>query len=124
MKNTLLKSLLLGFSLALSTPMVLAHGSLEPEHGGIVKEKHDLIVELVREAAGTSIYVKEHDDPVNTAELIGSLTILAAGKKQEVQLTAAGDNKMSADVVLTNDTKVLVKIKPQGHHAVVLRYSF
>lgn len=123
MKNTRLKSLLLGFSLTLNTPMVLAHGSLEPGHGGIVKEKHDLIVELVREASGTSVYVKEHDDPVNTAELIGSLTILADGKKQEVPLTSAGDNKMSADVVLADDTKVLVKLKPEGHHTMVFRYN-
>lgn len=124
MKNKFIKALVLGLGIGLTPLVALSHGSLEPQHGGIVKEKHEMVVELVRETSSTSIYVKDHDDPMDTSKLRGSLTILAAGKKQEIPLLPAGGNKMAADVVLAENAKVLVKISPDDHHPVVLRYSF
>ena len=124
MKELILKSILLLTSLLVVVPTVLAHGSLEPEHGGIVKEKHDLVFELVPEENTVSLYLRDHGKPVNAELAEGSITILASGKKQEVKLNYAFNNKMVAEATIDDGAKLLVKVKLKEHHAITVRYAF
>ncbi len=123
MKNVLLKTLIVAFGLSAYAPLAFSHGSLEPEHGGIVKIEHELVFELVRGESNTSVYIKDHGKPVDTEKLTGSIMVLAAGKKSEAELSAAGGNKMTADIVLSDGDKVLVKVSDGKHHPVTVRYS-
>lgn len=123
MKHVLIKSLVMALSLSAYSPLALSHGSLEPEHGGLVKEKHEMVFELVKEAGSTSVYIKDHDKPVDTTKFTGSVTVLASGKKSQAPLNAAGGNKMTAEITLSDGDKVLVKVSDGDHHPVVIRYS-
>ncbi|MEM0912202.1 MAG: hypothetical protein AAGJ37_14605 [Pseudomonadota bacterium] len=107
-------------------PNAIGHEMLKPKNGGIVQEEHDLVFELVREADRASLFVRDHDHdaPVNTKDMTGSLIILASGKKTEFPLVHIESNKMIADVVLVDGSKVLVKVKEEGHHVITVRYSF
>ena len=124
MKKLIFKSILLVTSLLVFTPLALSHGSLEPEHGGIVKEKHDLVFELVREESTISLYLRDHGKPVNAESIEGSVTILASGKKQVVKLNYASENKMVAETTIDDGAKLLVKVKMEDHHTITVRYAF
>ena len=112
------------FSLAIFTPSSLAHGSLEPKHGGIVKEAHDMVFELVRKDNSVIIYVTDHGEDYSTAKLTGNIIVLSSGKKVDKSLTPAGGNKMTAEVLISDGAKVLIKVKDGEHHPVTIRYSF
>jgi hypothetical protein len=56
-----------------------AHGSMEPQHGGIVKMSGEIMVELVSTARGLSFYVTEEDEPIPAAGFDGSITLTAPG---------------------------------------------
>lgn len=100
-----------------------AHGSLEPEHGGILQEKGDLIVELVSESDGISIYLRDHDQPLDSSRISGSVTILAMGEKSEMPLVPAGNNKMTVNIMPTGGMKLLVTIQEEGHESVTVRFA-
>ena len=124
MKNKLLTSMLLLVSSAVFSSSAFAHGSVAPKQGGVVKIEHEMAFELVREKAGTSLYLRDHGKPYSTAKISGSLTILAKGEKSTSILTPTKGNKMVSDVIIPDGAKVLVKVKEEGHHLVVVRYVF
>lgn len=124
MKTSLLKILVITFSALAFTAEVSAHGSKEPKHGGVVKIEHEMVFELVREESTVAVYLRDHGKPYNTEKLSGNITVLAAGKKSDAKLAPAGGNKMTADVVIPQDSKVLVKVKEPGHHSVTVRFAF
>lgn len=101
----------------------MAHGSLEPKHGGVVKEAHDMVFELVREDTITSLYVRDHGEDFSTENLVASITVLAGKEKSEASFIPAGGNKMSADVVVSEGAIVLVRVSENDHHPVTIRYS-
>ena len=102
----------------------VAHGSLEPKHGGVVKEAHDMVFELVREEAATSLYVRDHGEDFPTENLVASITVLAGKEKSEASFVPSGGNKMTADVAIAESAKVLVRVSESDHHPVTVRYSF
>lgn len=124
MKNSLLMALGLAFSLIVVSPVALSHGSIEPEHGGVVKVEHELAFELVREEQSVSLYVRDHGEAFATDGLSGTIMVLGAGKKQEEEISPAGGNKMTAPITIQDGAKVLVKVKSGDHHPVTVRYSF
>ncbi|MCF2856093.1 hypothetical protein L1286_01290 [Pseudoalteromonas sp. SMS1] len=124
MKTPIITAILLTLITLVITPHVSAHGSAHPRHGGVVKIAHEMEFELVREKAGTALYLRDHGKPYFTAQLTGKITILASGKKSDAPFTSAGDNKMTANISIPDGAKVLVNIKEQGHHAVTVRYTF
>ncbi|MCC2615023.1 hypothetical protein LJ739_02050 [Aestuariibacter halophilus] len=124
MKKQLVMALGLTLGLCAAAPSAYAHGSSAPEHGGVVKVEHDLVFELVRTDSNTSVYIKDHGEPYPTDGLTGTVMVLAAGGKNEAPLSPAGNNKMTADIVIADGAKVLVKVKSGDHHPVTVRYSF
>lgn len=124
MKTKLLNVLLISLGSLLFNTSAFAHGDETPQHGGVVKVEHEMIFELVRSDSGTSLYLRDHGKPYPSEKLSGNVTVLADGKKSDVALAPAGDNKMVADVVIPDGAKVLVKVKEDGHHSVTVRYSF
>ena len=124
MKTKLLNVLLISLGSLLFNAPALAHGDETPQHGGVVKVEHEMIFELVRGDSGATLYLRDHGTPYPTEKLTGNVTVLATGKKSDAALIPAGENKMTADVVIPVGAKVLVKVKEDGHHSVTVRYAF
>jgi hypothetical protein len=81
---------------AMTMSTALAHGTSEPRHGGIVQVANDVNFELVVEADGATLYLVDHDEPMSTKGISGKLTVLNGSEKTEVDVKAAGDNKLRA----------------------------
>jgi hypothetical protein len=116
-------------SIALITSAVLvsnalAHGSLEPMHGGVVKEAHDMVFELVREEKSVSLYVRDHGEAYPSTELVANVVVLANKEKSEASFIPSGGNKMVADININDGAKVLIRVSEEDHHPVTIRYSF
>lgn len=124
MKNTFITLAFVAFSALFFAPNASAHGDTNPLHGGVVKVEHEMVFELVREESGVSLYLRDHGQPYPTAKVTGDITVLAKGKKSDAELTTAGGNKMSANIVIPEGAKVLVKVKEDGHHSVTVRFTF
>lgn len=124
-----MKSIIKLVSIALITSAVLvsntlAHGSLEPKHGGVVKEAHDMTFELVREEKSVSLYVRDHGEAYPTTELVANVVVLASKEKSEASFIPSRGNRMVADITISDGAKVLVRISEGDHHPVTIRYSF
>jgi|TARA_B110000240_G_scaffold178725_1_gene208368 hypothetical protein len=76
-------------SIALLTATVwganaFAHSSaLEPKHGGVVKEAHDMLFELVRQEKSVSLYISDHGEDYPATELVAHVVVLAGKEKSE-----------------------------------------
>lgn len=79
-----------------SATAVLAHGSMRPQHGGMVAMSGEIVVELVRGPAGVSVYVTEEDEPLPASSMTGKLTVSAGGKKADTPLIAGPGNRFDA----------------------------
>ena len=74
-----------------------AHGSMKPQHGGVVQMTGETSFELVNAPAGVALYVKEDEEDVASAGLTARLTITdKAAKSSSVQMTPAAGNKFEA----------------------------
>ncbi|ETI65398.1 hypothetical protein C100_02250 [Sphingobium sp. C100] len=87
---------LIGLTLIAAPAMLHAHGSMKPQHGGMVQMTGETMVELVSGPKGVDIYLSEEDEPIAAAGFTAKLTQSAAGKKTEAALKAAGGNKLVA----------------------------
>ena len=83
-------------ALAIMPGASLAHGSMKPQHGGLVQMTGETMFELVTGPKGVDVYLSEEDEPIPAAAYTAKLTQTAAGKKTEVALKAAGGYKLSA----------------------------
>jgi hypothetical protein len=118
---------LVSIALITSAVMVsnaLAHGSLEPMHGGVVKEVHDMVFELVREEKSVSLYVRDHGEAYPSTELVANVVVLANKEKSEASFIPSGGNTMVADIIINDGAKVLIRVSEGDHHPVTIRYSF
>lgn len=102
---------------------IYAHGSKDPKHGGIVQISHELIFELVRGESEATLYIRDHDEPVDAQSYSGTVTVLSKGKKDNIDLMYVEGNKLSAAVAIPDGSKVLIKVKPGDHHSVTVRFS-
>lgn len=73
-----------------------AHGSMKPQHGGLVQMSGETMIELVSGPKGVDVYLSEEDEPLAAAGFTAKLIQTAAGNKTEAVLKAAGGNKLSA----------------------------
>lgn len=102
----------------------LAHGSLEPKHGGVVKEAHDMVFELVREETSVSLYVTDHGEAYPTNKLVANVVVLAGKEKSEASFIPSGGNRLVADITISDGAKVLIRVSEGDHHPITVRYSF
>ena len=96
MKTDLFRTGLAAIALIATPAALYAHGSMKPQHGGLVQMTGETMFELVTSPKGVDVYLSEEDEPVPAAGYTAKLTQTAAGKKTEAPLKAAGGNKLSA----------------------------
>lgn len=70
-----------------------AHGSMKPQHGGIVQMTGETLIELVNGPKGVELYVSEDDEPIAASSMTAKLSIDAGAAKKDAPLTPAGGNK-------------------------------
>lgn len=125
MKKQLLSVMAIVGAMTLFSPAALSHSDIKPQHGGVVHSKYDLSFELVREADSVSLYVNDHGEPLVSDGLTGQLMVLAAGKKSEATLTAAGEGKFTASgMQIPDGAKVVVTLTDKNKEVMTVRYSF
>ncbi|MES2157854.1 MAG: hypothetical protein V4512_08625 [Pseudomonadota bacterium] len=76
--------------------MLHAHGSMKPQHGGMVQMSGETMMELVAGPKGVDVYLSEEDEPLTAADFTAKLTQSAGGAKSEAVLKPAGGNRLSA----------------------------
>lgn len=105
--------------------LVLAHGEVEPKHGGVVSVVKDVEYELVAKADSMTIYVVDHGKQVDTKTASASMTILSGKMKSQVNLVPAGENKLEAKgkFDVTEGTKVVSIISFAGKPAATVRFE-
>lgn len=67
-----------------------------PQYGGIVSVVKDINYELVAKADSLTLYVNDHDQPVDTRNASATVTLLSASDKTESNLLPAGGNQLRA----------------------------
>ena len=87
---------LTALALVAAPALLHAHGSMKPQHGGMVQMTGETMFELVSGPKGVDVYLSEEDEPMAAAAFTAKLTQTAAGKKSEAILKPAGGNKLSA----------------------------
>ncbi|QRM20445.1 hypothetical protein GBK02_14155 [Dechloromonas sp. TW-R-39-2] len=68
----------------------------KPQHGGVVSVIKDINYELVAKADSLTLYVTDHDQPVDTQNASATITLLSASDKTEAKLLPAGSNQLRA----------------------------
>lgn len=96
MKTDIFRTGIAALALIAAPAMLHAHGSMKPQHGGMVQMTGETMFELVTGPKGVDVYLSEEDEPMPTAGFTAKLTQTAAGKKTEAALKPAGGNKLSA----------------------------
>ncbi|HAF42241.1 MAG TPA: hypothetical protein DCG90_10825 [Sphingobium sp.] len=96
MKIDLIRSGIAAITLLAAPAMLHAHGSMKPQHGGLVQMTGETMIELVASPKGVDVYLSEEDEPLAAAGFTAKLTQTAAGAKTEAALKPAGGNKLSA----------------------------
>ena len=111
MKFDLMKLGLAAAALALTPTAALAHGSMKPQHGGLVQMSGETMVELVAGAKGVDIFISEEDEPLPASAYTATLTQTASGQKTQAALKPAGGNKLSAPgFKTTKGAKIVVAL--------------
>lgn len=87
---------LTALALAALPATAFAHGSMKPQHGGLVQMTGETMFELVAGPKGVDVYLSEEDEPIPAAGYTAKLTQTAGGAKTEAALKPAGGNKLSA----------------------------
>jgi len=68
----------------------------KPQHGGVVSVVKDINYELVVKADSITLYVNDHDQPVDTRNASATVTLLSASDQTESKLQPAEGNRLRA----------------------------
>ena len=102
----------------------MAHGAAKPQHGGIVAAASEVSFELTTTADSATLYLIDHDKPMDTAKLSGKLTVLLGTEKSEADLKPAGDNKLAAtSLKLGPGAKVVAVVNGITSKPVTVRFA-
>ncbi len=96
MKTDIFRTGIAALTLIAAPAMLHAHGSMKPQHGGLVQMTGETMIELVAGPKGVDVYLSEEDEPLAAAGFTAKLTQTAAGAKTEAALKPAGGNKLTA----------------------------
>lgn len=119
----LLTVIALGASFVLVQP-ALAHGE-KPRHGGVVAEAKDLNFELTNEGGKAVVYILDHGQPVSTANASGKLMVLNGTERTEVDLQAAGENRLASTeaLPLSKGAKAIATVNLGENNKVSVRFA-
>lgn len=105
--------------------LALAHGDLQPAHGGLIQEGRATTVELVMQPAGTTVYLSDHGQPVASKGASGQIVMLDGGTKSTLQLKPAAANTLTAAGATPSPrTRLIVNLTLPGRASEQLRFSF
>ena len=108
---------------AVLAPAVLAHGTPDPKHGGVVQRAAHITFELVATPDGAVIYALDHDKELDTSRFTGKLTVLNGTEKSEAPLKPAGGNKLEAKgVKLSPGAKVVAVLNTDNKKPLTVRF--
>lgn len=96
MKTTIFRAGMIALAMMATPAMLHAHGSMKPQHGGMVQMSGETMFELVTTPKGVDVYLSEEDEPLAAAGFTAKLTQTVAGQKTEAALKPAGGNKLTA----------------------------
>ncbi|WP_395400855.1 hypothetical protein ACHMW6_24980 [Pseudoduganella sp. UC29_106] len=113
MKRILTALLLSGATItaALTGNLSRAHGSPQPNHGGIVQAVGETWLELVVRGDAVDLYVQDNGDDLPSAGMSGNFTVVNGAAKKEFALAPAGDNKLTGKAAgVAKGSKVLTVV--------------
>lgn len=98
------------------------HG--KPQYGGVVAEAGHYQAELVAKPDRLTLHITEHGVPLPTAGGSAKLTLLVSGRKSEVTLPPAGDNRFEAKGSFNvQGAKIVAALTVPGKPAKTLRFA-
>ncbi|HRD89563.1 MAG TPA: hypothetical protein PK752_15095 [Accumulibacter sp.] len=111
-------------ALVAATAAVAHEDHDKPRFGGVVAEAGHYQAELVGRSDTLTIHVSEHGTPLPTAGGSARLTLLAGGKKTEVTLLPAGNNRFEAKGSFDiKGAKVVAALNVPGKPPKTLRFA-
>lgn len=106
-----IRSGIAALALIAAPAMLQAHGSMKPQHGGMVQMTGETMFELVAGPKGVDVYLSEEDEPLAAVGYTAKLIQTVAGAKTEAVLTPAGGNRLSAPgFKAAKDAKLVVAL--------------
>ena len=103
----------LAMALAMLLPSAAsAHGSMIPQHGGVVQMSGEIMIELVSAPKGLEFYVSEEDQPIPAKDFDAKLILTAANgtKSNAVLKPMAGNKFVAPGLKPPAQTKVVVAL--------------
>lgn len=93
-------------------------------YGGVVSVIKDINYELVAKPDSLTLYVTDHEQPVDVRNASATLTLLSAAGKTEAQLLPAGDNLLRASGAfkVQPGTKAVAVVRLGGKPAQEVRF--
>jgi hypothetical protein len=105
--------LLAGLSLLvmLTSTSAFAHGSTEPQHGGVVIISGEMSFELVTAPNSVKLYLLDDGDELDTSDLSAKLKLKNAKPARFIDMQPSGGNSFSATgVTLKDGDKILALV--------------
>jgi hypothetical protein len=100
-----------------------AHGTATPQYGGIMQVVDDMSFELVVKGDTAALYLGDHGEKVNTANMTGKLTVLSGATKTEAKLEPAGGHKLEAKTVkIAKGDKVIALVTSADKKTTSVRF--
>ncbi|MDK2123244.1 hypothetical protein [Parachitinimonas caeni] len=120
-----MKRLFVACLTSFASAYALAHGDLQPAHGGVIEEGALVTVELVAKPGGLAVYLSDHGKAMDAKGASGSVIVLGGGGKVEAKLTPADGNALSAtgNFKLGSGSKAIVKLSVPGKGDDQIRFS-
>lgn len=85
-----------GLAATLNAAPVFAGAGHGPQHGGVVRELHNVSYELVATPDSLTLHLSDHGKPISTKGGKAEAVIYAGNQKTAVTLEPAGENLMVA----------------------------
>ena len=118
------------FSTALASVLLLAmaaqahEGDGKPQYGGIVAESAAFQAELVVKQNTVTIYLTDHGKALSSKGATGKLTVLSAGKTNNITLSPSASNQLQASLEEPiKSGKFVAQITLPGKPAAAVRFE-
>ncbi len=99
-------------ALSLVSPTLFAHAEHgQAQYGGVVAEAGEAQFELVAKDGKFIVFLSNHGQPLASKGASGKLTILDGAKKTELELKAAGENRLEASGSAASGAKALISVQ-------------
>lgn len=107
------------FSALLATALMapaLAHGDLQPMHGGVIAEGKHVTIELVAKADSLDVYLSDHAKTIDAKGASAEVILLGSDGKVNAKLLPTSGNQLSAKgrFKVGPGSKAIVKVSVPG----------